>query len=289
MKAKDEYLGNLWQEINEASNRTAADLMTLLAGGWQRKDPKWVISPQTFFSRNIEYSGDLTTEGVQRKLDLLNLLGKDKRAFSQLSSEAGQEEFYQLCGDNTLAAQGFEELMFYQKVNMAIASCMEKPPVDAKADDLLTVICNAMGLNASDLGLLNKQTSNSSSDRRFVIDQIRNQMMRGLVVPNTIFIQRLLKPFAEFAEKEKLQLKEEEAKAKKALKNRKKKEKAKLKKTLAAKESKAASDLASSSSVATQPKKEANDDEEDETSKKDEEDELDREDEEFDLAAALHS
>ncbi len=270
--AMNEGLSNLLQEINEASNRTAADIMTALAFGWQSEDPRWSIGVKTLFSRSIRYSGSLTSESVQRKLAFLELLGEDKRAFGQLASDAGQAEFYALCGDNVMAVHCFEELMFYQKINAALSACVTRSPLE----EMVMRTGEVMGGNVPKLlELFGEQTPSLSSGRRFVIDQIRNQTLRKLILPNTSFIEGLLNPLVEFVAKEALQIKAERTAQKKKEKKRKKNAKEKAKKAL----EKAAQEQESSGAAASVSSAVMKDDEEDEDS-----------DEEsgFNLAAALH-
>ncbi len=306
--AMNEGLSNLLQEINEASNRTAADIMTALAFGWQSEDPRWSIGVKTLFSRSIRYSGSLTSESVQRKLAFLELLGEDKRAFGQLASDAGQAEFYALCGDNVMAVHCFEELMFYQKINAALSACVTRSPLE----EMVMRTGEVMGGNVPKLlELFGEQTPSLSSGRRFVIDQIRNQTLRKLILPNTSFIEGLLNPLVEFVAKEALQIKAERTAQKKKEKKRKKNAKEKAKKALekAAQEQESSGAAASVSSERIDESRsnveesdlaqEQEQEQEQESSgaaasvssavmKDDEEDEDSDEESGFNLAAALH-
>jgi|GEM_PF-5380815 len=292
----DRCLGDLWQEINTASNQVAADIMRSLVMGWQVKDPRWNIG----LSNTVGYPGHLITGAVQKKMDLLTLFGEDKREFGQLASDAGQAEFYALCGDNVMAVQYFEELMFYQKINAGLSACMEKPPVasmdkSSNGEELLMSLLSVLG-GASDLGLLGGQAPSLSAGHRFVIDQIKQQALRGVVLPNTSFIEGLLNPLVEFVGQETLQIKAERTAQKKKEKNRKKRERRKLKEASkkAEQESSGAAALVSSAVIDERSSKE----EESDLAAAlvssaviDEEDEDSDEDKEagFDLAAALHS
>ena len=302
----NEGLSNLLQEINEASNRTAADIMTALAFGWQSEDPRWSIGVKTLFSRSIRYSGSLTSKSVQRKLAFLELLGEDKRAFGQLASDAGEAEFYALCGNNIKAVQNFEELMFYQKINAALSACVTRSPFG----EMVMRTGEVMGGNVPKLlELFGEQTPSLSSGRRFVIDQIKQQALRGVVLPNTALVKGLLNPLVEFVAKEALQIKAERTAQKKKEKKRKKNAKEKAKKALEKaaqeqeQESSGAAALVSSERIDERRSKEEQSDlapkEEQESSgaaasvssavmKDDEEDEDSDEESGFNLAAALH-
>ena len=113
-------LGDLWKEINEVSNRTVGDVMGTLALGWQVEDPQWSVSVTATGGWSINYVNLITPGSLEhRRLALIDRLSIRERDFYQLASDAGQAEFYALCGDNVIAVQNFEELMFYQKINAA--------------------------------------------------------------------------------------------------------------------------------------------------------------------------